>query len=77
MENEVLIRQIGELEYEDTMAVLKAATKRWGDLFPDWEIITLSVPRKDVAAKKAAIQNVFALLGKEKENTMFFVAEEK
>ena len=77
MENEVLIRQIDKLEYEELMDVLKAATKRWGALFPEWEIITLSVPRKDVAAKQAAIQNAFALLEKEKENTMFFAAEKK
>ena len=70
MENEVLIRQIDKLEYEELMDVLKAATKRWGALFPEWEIITLSVPKKNVAAKKAAIQCALDLI-EEEGNALF------
>ena len=77
MKKEKLVKQIYELEYEEIMEVLGAATKRWGALFPDWEIITLSVPRKDIAAKKAAIKEAFALLEQEKENAVFVKAGEK
>jgi len=72
MQREEVIRKISEMEYEDLMEVLSVATKRWGEMFPDWEIVTFSAPRNDPQAKKDAIQYALAMLEQEKEeNTAF------
>ena len=39
-----LIEQVSEHEVED---VLKAVLRRYGELFPDWEISTISVNKKE------------------------------
>lgn len=57
------------------MDVLSAATRRWGGLFPDWEIVTFSAPRNDPAAKKNAIEHAFSMFEQEaKGNALFFNA---
>ena len=39
-----MIEQVSEHEVED---VLKAVLRRYGELFPDWEISTISVNKKE------------------------------
>lgn len=53
-------------EYDDLMAVLDAATMQWNRMFPDWEIVTMSVPRNDPDEKKRLIRLAFKFIDDEK-----------
>ena len=62
-----LLEEIKKLEdYDDLMVVLKTATARWNDLFPGWDIITISAPRNDPEEKKRVIEAAFEYIEKRK-----------
>lgn len=58
-----ILEEISKMEkYDDLMEILKAATARWNDLFPDWEIVTVSAPRNDPEEKKRLIKLAFKFI---------------
>lgn len=70
MKTEKVLDTIFEMKYEDLMRVFKAATFRWGELFPDWNIITMSVPRNDPQHKKEIIDFAFKMVDREIEEKL-------
>lgn len=65
-----VLQVIDEMDYEALMLVLKATVRRWGDLFPDWEIMTVSMPCNDPIEKKRLIKYAFEMIEQESENTV-------
>ena len=55
-----LLNQIARAEKEDMDSILRAALKRYGELFPDWEITTFSLPKGSDRAEQ--IDRAIALL---------------
>ena len=61
-----VLTQINKMnQYDDLMAVLDTATIQWNKMFPDWEIITISVPRDDPEEKKRILRLVFKYIDDE------------
>jgi len=45
--------------------IINYGIKRWGSMFPDWEIVLLTSPRNDPQAKKDLIAYAFNLIDRE------------
>ena len=63
-----ILAQIDKMDqYDDLMAVLDAATLRWKKMFPDQEIVTISVPCNDPEEKKRIIKLIFKYIDDEEQ----------
>jgi len=61
-----VLTQINKMNrYDDLMAVLDTATIQWNKLFPDQEVMTISVPRDDPEEKKRIIKLVLKYIDDE------------
>lgn len=66
MKLKYVLTQINKMhQYDDLMAVLDTATIRWNKLFPDREVMTISVPRNDPEEKKRILRLVFKYIDDE------------
>ena len=45
--------------------IINEAIKRWGSMYPDWEIVMMTTPRNDPQAKKDLITYAFNLIDRE------------
>ena len=57
----MVVDMILEMDYEALMKVFDVATFRWGELFPDWQITTISLPRNDPEYKKQLVESILKM----------------
>lgn len=71
MEYLAMIKQmISQTDDDEALRqIIRAAVRRWGALFPDEQIITVTAPKNDPQCKKWAIEYAFRMIERQAENT--------
>ena len=65
MPPEILLRNINETKADDLNILLQVILERYREVFPEDEIIFISVPRRNRNERKRLLQAVLALIKKE------------